>query len=122
MQTTESIKKVTQATADACTSAARTTARVGRESVERGLDYTRRNPIKVLFGALTVGVLVGLALQRREATWQERAFSGPTMKKVKGWAQTAGETLQDYRERATEVAGDALETARKTARGLRFWS
>lgn len=121
MQTTESIKKVTQATTEACTSAARTTARVGRESMERSLEYTRRNPLKVLLGALTVGVLVGIALQRREASWHERALGG-SMKKVKGWAQTAGETLQDYRERATEAAGDALETARKTARGLRFWS
>ena len=121
MQTTESIKKVTQATADACTSAARTTARVSRETVERGADYTRRNPVKVLFGALAVGVLIGLALQRREETWQERAISNP-LKKVKGWAQTAGETLQDYRERATEAAGEAVAVARKTARGLRFWS
>lgn len=121
MQTTESIKKVSQATADACTSAARTTARVSRETMDRGVEYTRQNPVKVLLGALAVGVLVGLALQRRELTWRERTVDGP-MKKVKDWAHTAGETFQDYRERATEVAGEAMQAARKSARGLRFWS
>ena len=128
MQTTESIKRVTQATAEACTSA----ARASRSAVERGVNYTRRNPMKVLIGAVAVGALVGYALYRRQTTWSERTFTLP-IKRMRGWmsstAERAGDTLHDYRdraadlgERATEMAGDAVQAIRKSARGLRFWS
>ncbi len=132
MQTTESIKRVTQATAEACTSA----ARASRSAVERGVNYTRRNPMKVLLGAVAVGALVGYALYRRQTTWQDRTFTLP-IKRMRNWmsdtAERAGDTLHDYRdraadraaeirERATELAGDAVQAVRKSARGMRFWS
>jgi ElaB/YqjD/DUF883 family membrane-anchored ribosome-binding protein len=132
MQTTESIKRVTQATAEACTSA----ARASRDVVERGVSYTRRNPMKVLLGAVAVGALVAYALHRRQTSWQERSFTLP-INRMRNWmsatAERAGDTLHDYRdraadraadlrERATEIAGDAMHAVRKSARGLRFWS
>ena len=132
MQTTESIKRVTQATAEACTSA----ARASRSAVERGVNYTRRNPMKVLLGAVAVGALVGFALYRRQTSWQDRTFTLP-IKRMRNWmsatAERAGDTFHDYRdlaadraadirERATELAGDAVHAVRKSARGLRFWS
>jgi hypothetical protein len=121
MQTTESIKRVTQATAEACTSA----ARASRNVAERGVAYVRRNPVKVLLGAVTAGVLIAWALQRRGSTWQERNFTLP-IKKMKNWvsatADRAGETLHDYGDRAAEVAGDAMQAVKKSAREFRFWS
>ena len=121
MQTTESIKRVSQATADACSTA----AHASRDLMERGVGYVRRNPIKVLLGAVAVGALVAIALQRRQSSWQDRVFTLP-VKRMKNWmhaaAERAGETYDDYKERATEAAGDALETVQKTARGFRFWS
>lgn len=121
MQTTESIKRVTQATADACTTA----ARASRNVAERCVNYTRRNPMKVLLGAVSVGVLVAWALQRRSTTWQDRTFTLP-IKKMRNWvsatAERAGDTLHDYRDRAAEVAEDAVHAVQKSARGLRFWS
>lgn len=132
MQTTESIKRVTHATAEACSSA----ARVSRNAVERGVNYTRRNPIKVLLGAVAVGALVAYAVTRRQSSWQDRTFTLP-IKKMRNWvsatAERAGDTLHDYRdraaehatdirERATELAGDAMQAVRKSAHGLRFWS
>ena len=121
MQTTESIKRVTQATAEACTTA----ARASRSAAERCVNYTRRNPMKVLLGAVAVGVLAAWALQRRNPTWHQRTFTLP-IKKMKSWmsstAERAGETLHDYSGRAAEMAGDAMQAARKSARGLRFWS
>ena len=121
MQTTESIKRVSQATADACSTA----ARASRDVMDRGVGYVRRNPIKVLLGAVAVGALVAIALQRRQSPWQDRAFTLP-VKRMKNWmhaaAERAGETYEDYKERATEAAGDALESVQKTARGFRFWS
>ena len=132
MQTTESIKRVTQATADACNSA----ARASRSAVERGVNYTRRNPMKVLLGAVAVGALVAYAVTRRQTSWQDRTFTLP-IKKMRNWvsatAERAGDSLHDYRdraaehatdirERATELAGDAMQAVRKSTRGLRFWS
>lgn len=132
MQTTESIKKVTQATADACTSA----ARASRDVVGRGVSYTRRNPMKVILGAVAVGALVAYALHRRQSSWQDRSFTLP-MKRMRNWmsatAERAGDTLHDYRDRAvdraadlrdraTELAGGAVQAVRKSAHGLRFWS
>ena len=121
MQTTESIKRVTQATAEACTSA----ARASRNAAERGVAYVRRNPVKVLLGAVTAGVLIAWALQRRGSTWQDRAFKLP-IKKMKNWVSTtagrAGETLHDYSDRAAEAAGDAMQAVKKSAREFRFWS
>lgn len=118
MQTTESIKRVTQATAEACTTA----ARAGRTAVEQGATYVRRNPVKVLVGALTVGVLVAWALHRRE---DERTYGVP-VRRIKNWmssaAERTGETLHDYRDRAADLAGDAMHAVQKSARGLRFWS
>ena len=120
MQTTESIKRVTQATADACTSA----ARASKTAAERCVAYTRQNPMKVLLGAVAVGVLVAWGLQRR-TTWQDRTFHLP-IKKMKNWvsstAERAGESLHDYSDRAMELAGDAAHAVQKSARGLRFWS
>ena len=120
MQTTESINRVTQATADAC----RTAARASKTAAERCVTYVRQNPMKVLLGAVTVGVLVGLGLQRR-TTWQERNFQLP-IKKMRNWvtstAERAGESLHDYSDRAMEMAGDAAHAVQKSARGLRFWS
>jgi hypothetical protein len=121
MQTTESIKRVTQATADACTTA----ARASRSAAEQCVNYTRRNPMKVLLGAVSVGVLVAWALQRRSSTWQDRTFTLP-IKRMRNWVSTAaeqaGDAIHDYSDRAAEVAGDAMHAVQKSARGLRFWS
>jgi hypothetical protein len=121
MQTTESIKRVTQATADACTTA----ARASRTAADQAVNYTRRNPMKVLLGAVGAGVLIAWALHRRNASWQDRTFNLP-IKKMRNWvsstAERAGESLHDYSDRAAELADDAMTAVRKSARGLRFWS
>jgi ElaB/YqjD/DUF883 family membrane-anchored ribosome-binding protein len=128
MQTTETFQRAKQATADAYTTA----ARASRTALQRGVDYVRQNPVKVMLGAVGAGVLIALAIQRRESSWQDRAFRLP-IKKMKGWASSAaeqageayeraGELYEDYRDRATEVAGDAMKAVQKSARGLRFWS
>ena len=120
MQTTESINRMKQATADACTTA----ARASKTAAERCVTYARQNPMKVLLGAVSVGVLIAWGLQRR-TTWQERAFTLP-IKKMSNWASSAaeraGESLHDYSDRALEMAGDAAHAVQKSARGLRFWS
>ena len=121
MQTTESFKRVSQATADAYTTA----AQASRSAAERCVNYTRRNPMKVLLGAVSVGVLVAWALHRRGDTWQDRTFTLP-IKRMKNWASSAaeraGDVIHDYSDRATEMAGDAMHAVQKSARGLRFWS
>jgi ElaB/YqjD/DUF883 family membrane-anchored ribosome-binding protein len=121
MQTTESLKRASRVTADACTSA----AKASRDAMERGVGYVRRNPIKVLIGAVAVGALVAMAWQRRQTNWQDRTFRLP-VKRMKNWmhaaAERAGETYEDYKARATEAAGDAMQSVQKTARGFRFWS
>lgn len=121
MQTTETFQRVKQATADACVTAARTS----RDAVGRGVGYVRRNPIKVLLGAVAVGALVAWAVHSRRTTWQERTFSLP-VKKLRLWAgsaaERAGDTLEDYKDRALEVAGDAVGAMQKGASKLRFWS
>jgi hypothetical protein len=93
--------------------------------VERGVAYTRRNPMKVLLGAAAAGVLIAWALHRRSSSWQDRAFTLP-IKRMKDWvsdtADRAGETFGEYRDRASEMAGDAVAAVQKSARGLRFWS
>jgi hypothetical protein len=118
MQTTESLKRVGQVTADACTTA----ARASRDVVGRGVQYVRRNPMKVLVGALATGVLIAWALQHRQ---QERTFTLP-VKKLKNWmvstAERTGDALHDYKDKAADLADDALTAVRKSARGLRFWS
>ena len=131
MQTTENIsmtRRVSRATAEACSTA----ARASRNAVNRGVSYVRRNPVKVILGAVGVGVLIALALHRREATWRERAFTLP-VKKLKNLMSSAtdlassatartGEMLGACTERTSELAGDAMTAVKKTARGLRFWS
>ena len=120
MQTTETLTRVKQATADACTTA----ARASKTAADRCVAYTRQHPFKVLLGAVSVGALIAWGLHRR-TSWHERAFTLP-IKRMSNWASSAaeraGESLHDYSDRALELAGDAAHAVQKSARGLRFWS
>ena len=114
------------------------TARVrADEAIERGQDYVRQNPVPVVLGALAVGVLVGIAIGRRdEPTLRERYVDEPLDQAhdllhslLAPVAKRLRHEYGDIRSQAVD-AGDKIHDgyldpvfrrARRAADKLKFW-
>ena len=109
------------------------------EALTRGEEYVRRNPVPIVLGALAVGLLVGVAISRREEpTLRERYVDEPL-----GQARDlfysvlapVASRLRDEFGSAQSAAGNAAEKlqdlggqfspmfkqARRAAGKLKFW-
>lgn len=84
----------------------RTLADQAKEAAEAAAEYTKQNPLKVVGGAVAVGLVIGLMTQpgRRYAV---RAATG-TATAATGAARAVGSTAKSQSSRLGTLVGDAL--------------
>ena len=109
------------------------------EAYHRGEEYVRTNPVPVVLGALAIGLLVGLAIARREEeepTARERyldeplhqtrdalySILGPVAKRIRHGYGDARSSLEKAADRAQDLDCEPFfKNARRFGDKLKFW-
>jgi ElaB/YqjD/DUF883 family membrane-anchored ribosome-binding protein len=109
------------------------------EALTRGGEYVRKNPVPIVFGALGIGVLIGVAMTRRdepdlrkryvdEPIHQARdllySLLAPVTARLRNEYGHARESAENAADKLQEFGGyfdPMFKQAQRAARKLKFW-